>query len=134
MGQEGDTALYLFVVPALALLTEYQASGRTDCAEAATGALDACAQWTRPEGGDFWETPLHAPNPLAAGHAAVAYEVGRRVLGVERYGEWAVWWLRSMLAFTHLWEPAGTPMLYDTKPCLCSSDWYFANWVRDHVQ
>ena len=25
-------------------------------------------------------------------------------------------------------------MLYNTKPCLCSSDWYFANWVRDHVQ
>ena len=26
------------------------------------------------------------------------------------------------------------PMKYNTKPCLCSSDWYFANWVRDHVQ
>jgi len=25
-------------------------------------------------------------------------------------------------------------MIYNTKPCLCSSDWYFANWVRDHVQ
>jgi hypothetical protein len=25
-------------------------------------------------------------------------------------------------------------MAYNTKPCLCSSDWYFANWVRDHVQ
>ena len=25
-------------------------------------------------------------------------------------------------------------MMYNTKPCLCSSDWYFANWVRDHVQ
>jgi hypothetical protein len=26
------------------------------------------------------------------------------------------------------------PMMYNTKPCFCSSDWYFANWVRDHVQ
>lgn len=134
MGLEGDTALDLCVVPALRLLEEHQVSGRADCAEAAARALDACARWTRPEGGDYWETPLHAPNLLAAGHAAVAHEVGRRVLGVERYGERAVWWLRSMLAFTHLWEPAVTPMLYDTKPCLCSSDWYFANWVRDHVQ
>lgn len=25
-------------------------------------------------------------------------------------------------------------MLYNTKPVLSSSDWYFANWVRDHVQ
>ena len=25
-------------------------------------------------------------------------------------------------------------MMYNTKPCLCASDWYFANWVRDHVQ
>ncbi|HEC44870.1 MAG TPA: hypothetical protein ENI20_18815 [Bacteroides sp.] len=25
-------------------------------------------------------------------------------------------------------------MLYNTKPVLSSSDWYFANWVLDHVQ
>jgi hypothetical protein len=25
-------------------------------------------------------------------------------------------------------------MIYNTKPVLSSSDWYFANWVRDHVQ
>ena len=25
-------------------------------------------------------------------------------------------------------------MMYNTKPVLSSSDWYFANWVRDHVQ
>jgi len=31
-------------------------------------------------------------------------------------------------------EPDGIPMLYNTKPVLSSSDWYFANWVRDHVQ
>jgi len=42
--------------------------------------------------------------------------------------------MRTILAFTHLWEPNGLPMLYDTKPVLSSSDWYFANWVRDHVQ
>ena len=34
----------------------------------------------------------------------------------------------------HLWEPEEIPMLYNTKPVLSSSDWYFANWVRDHVQ
>ena len=39
----------------------------------------------RPEGGDYWETPLHAPNLLATGHAAVAFELGYRTLGDERY-------------------------------------------------
>ena len=42
--------------------------------------------------------------------------------------------MRTILPFTHLWEPADVKMLYNTKPVLSSSDWYFANWVRDHVQ
>ena len=77
---------------------------------------------------------MHAPNLLAAGHAAVAYYRGHQTLSDGRYLEQAIHWIRSLLPFTHLWEPADKPMLYNTKPCLCSSDWYFANWVRDHVQ
>lgn len=42
--------------------------------------------------------------------------------------------MRTLMAFTHLWEPKDVAMLYNTKPVLSSSDWYFANWVRDHVQ
>ena len=57
-----------------------------------------------------------------------------RFTGEEKYKQKAVYWIRTLLPFTHLWEPADMPMLYNTKPCLCSSDWYFANWVRDHVQ
>lgn len=134
MGQAGDTALDLCALPALQLLAEYERTGDGRLADAARRALDACARWDRPEGGDYWETPLHAPNLLAAGHAAVAHEMGYRLLGQQRYADRAVHWIRCLLPFTHLWEPATTPMLYDTKPCLCSSDWYFANWVRDHVQ
>lgn len=134
MGQEGDSALDLTVVPALRLLDLWRGSGDERAAEAARRALDACHELYRPEGGDFWETPLHAPNLLAAGHAAVAYEVAYRELGEPRYRDRAVHWIRSLLPFTHLWEPDDRAMLYDTKPCLCSSDWYFANWVRDHVQ
>lgn len=89
---------------------------------------------TRPEAGDYWETPLHAPNLLAAGHAANTYYVAYELFQNPVYKERAVYWLRCLLPFTHLWEPKNLPMMYDTKPCLCSSDWYFANWVRDHVQ
>ena len=89
---------------------------------------------TRPEGGDYWETPLHAPNLYAAGHAAIAYYLGYKAFGDERYREKAIYWIRAVIPFTHLWETTDVQMMYNTKPCLCSSDWYFANWVRDHVQ
>lgn len=134
MGLPGDTALDLSMTPAIRLFELHEATGEHEFADAALRALDGCLHLHRPEGGDFWETPLHAPNLLAAGHAAVAYELGFQVSGDARYRERTAHWLRTLLAFTHLWEPSGTPMRYNTKPCLCASDWYFANWVRDHVQ
>ena len=134
MGLAGDTALDITVLPATELLALADATGETAFREAARKALDVCLPMQRPEGGDFWETPLHAPNLLAAGHAAIAYYLGYRAFGDERYLRKAVHWIRCLLPFTHLWEPDDKPMMYNTKPCLCSSDWYFANWVRDHVQ
>lgn len=142
MGLAEDTALDMNMLPAITLLSiaselkntagfeeEAQRIGRL-----ALKAVDSCDGCIRPEGGDFWETPLHAANLLAAGHAAVACINAYRFTGEEKYKQKAVYWIRTLLPFTHLWEPADTPMLYNTKPCLCSSDWYFANWVRDHVQ
>lgn len=102
--------------------------------DAARKALDYCIPMQRPEGGDYWETPLHSPNLLAAGHAAIACYLGYREFGLEDYKNKAIYWIRCLLPFTNLWEPEPDSMLYNTKPCLCSSDWYFANWVRDHVQ
>lgn len=134
MGLGGDTALDLCVTPVLELLQLADVTGEDAFREGAKKALEYCMPMTRPEGGDFWETPLHAPNLLAAGHAALAYYAGYQALGDERYKRKAIYWIRSILPFTHLWHPADVPMLYNTKPCLCSSDWYFANWVRDHVQ
>lgn len=134
MGLAGDTALDICVVPALELMVLAEATGEASFREGARHALEFCMPMRRPEGGDFWETPLHSPNLLAAGHAANAYYLGYRTFGDERYREKAIHWIRSLLPFTHLWQPKAWQMLYNTKPCLCSSDWYFANWVRDHVQ
>ncbi len=134
MGLAGDTALDITILPAMELLALAEETGEAEFKEGARRALEFCMPMERPEGGDYWETPLHAPNLLAAGHAANAYILGYRALGDERYLQKAIHWIRSLLAFTHLWQPEPLPMMYNTKPCLCSSDWYFANWVRDHVQ
>jgi hypothetical protein len=134
MGLAFDDALDIVVVPALVLLDIARETGLAKYGDAAKKALEYCMKMERPEGGDFWETPLHAPNLLAAGHAALAYYEAFKAFGDIRYQEKAVYWMRTILPFTHLWEPADVKMLYNTKPVLSSSDWYFANWVRDHVQ
>lgn len=134
MGLDGDTALHMNTQPAFQLMEFYKLTGEEKYAEAARRALDFALQYTRPEAGDYWETPLHAPNLLAAGLGMNVYYMAYQVFGVEAYKEKAIYWLRALIPFTNFWEPVNLPSLYDTKPCLCSSDWYFANWVRDHVQ
>jgi hypothetical protein len=139
MGLAADTALDITILPAMELLhianqLEEGVPEMADYLAAARKALDYCLPMERPEGGDFWETPLHSPNLLAAGHAAIAYILGYRTFNNDVYKAKAIHWIRALLPFTHLWQPENLPMMYNTKPCLCSSDWYFANWVRDHVQ
>jgi len=134
MGLAGDTALAISIVPAMELLVIGEITGEQAFLEGARKTLDFCLPMRRPEGGDFWETPLHSPNLLAAGHAAIAYFSGYRHFATPAYKAKAIQWIRSLLPFTHLWQPDHSEMVYNTKPCLCASDWYFANWVRDHVQ
>ena len=134
MGYAGDTALEIIMLPTLELLQVGEKTGISKYTEAAHKAFEYCMYMTRPEAGDYWETPIHAANLLASGHAAIGYYEAYRVFGDEKYKEKAIYWIRTLLAFTHMWEPPNMPMLYNTKPVLSSSDWYFANWVRDHVQ
>jgi hypothetical protein len=134
IGQAGDTALDLSMVPALELLRLAELTGEKTLVTGACAALDYCLPLERPDGGDWWETPLHSPNLLAAGHAAIAYELGYRATGDKRYRAKAIYWNRALLPFTHLWEPEGVHDLYCTKPCLCASDWMLSNWVTNHVE
>ena len=134
MGLPYDTALDIVILPALDLVDIARETGIVKYGEAARKALDYCMHMKRPEGGDFWETPIHAANLLAAGHAAVAYYEGYKLFNEQQYLSMAIYWIRTLLPFAHLWEPSDVKMLYNTKPVLSSSDWYFANWVRDHVQ
>ena len=134
MGLRGESPLDITIRPATRLLEIGQLTGNSRYRQAAKRAFDYCLNMQRPEAGDFWETPLHAANLLAAGHAAVGNYLAFQEFNDEKYKEKAIYWMRCLLAFTHLWEPGGIDLLYNTKPVLSSSDWYFANWVRDHVQ
>lgn len=134
MGLQGETALDITIRPAIRLLKLGKQTKDQRFLDAAKKAFDFCLSMQRPEAGDFWETPLHAANLLAAGHAAVGNYLAYEQFQEVKYRLKAIYWMRTVLVFTHLWEPKDLTMLYNTKPVLSSSDWYFANWVRDHVQ
>lgn len=134
LGEEGDTALDLCVLPATELLELYRLTGQDEFATAARKALDHCLDMTRPEGGDWWETPLRSPNLLAAGHAAIAYYQAFERLDIPAYRDKAVYWIRALLPFTQFWQPDAHPSLYNTKPCFCATNWWLSNWVDWHVQ
>ncbi len=134
LGQPGDSAVDLCAMGAAALLLAGQKTGESRFIEAARKSLEYALQFERPEGGDWWETPFHSPNLLAAGHAAIAYYLGYKQFGDERYLARAKHWIRGVIPFTHLWQPDDVPMLYNTKPCFNSTCWYLSDWVSKHVQ
>lgn len=134
LGIPGDTALDLCVEPAMELLILSDLTGEESFQEGARKALDYCMPMERPEGADWWETPLHSPNLLAAGHAAIAYYLGYKAFNDPRYLKKAVHWIRSLLPFTHLWQPDEIPQVYNTKPCFCPTDYWLKNWVTNDVQ
>jgi hypothetical protein len=134
MGLQGDSALEIEILPATELLDIANRTGEEKYADAARKTFEFCMHMTRPEAGDNWECPLHAANLFAGGHAAIGYYEAYRKWGDEKYLDKAIYWIRTILPFTHLWETEQIKMMYNTKPVFSSSDWYFANWVRDHVQ
>jgi hypothetical protein len=134
LGVPGDTALEQNVVCATELLLLAEALHDQSLTQAACRALDFCLDTLVPDGGDVWETPLHSPNILATGHAAIAYELAYRQTGNQAYRSKAIYFLRGNLVFTHLWEPRGVKDLYCTKPCFCATDWATTSWVNTHVE
>ncbi|MHB1355436.1 MAG: hypothetical protein ACYCZF_05615 [Anaerolineae bacterium] len=134
LGQAGDSAVDLVAAAAMVLMMGYEKTGRQDLNTAAHKALEFAMRFLRPEGGDWWETPFKSPNLLATGDAAIAYYKGFQLFGDERYRQKAIWWIRGVLPFTHLWQPQDLPMLYNTKPCLNSTSWFLSDWVSHCVQ
>ncbi|MCR5005831.1 MAG: hypothetical protein K6A77_07980, partial [Clostridiales bacterium] len=134
MSNEGDIVLENHVISALHLLKISEYTDDQKYLEAACKALDYAMPMLVADGGDAWETPIKAPNLLATGHAAIAYELAYRATGKEAYREKAIYWLRGLLVFTNLWEPKKRHMLYNTKPCFCVTDWATTSWVDAQVE
>jgi hypothetical protein len=134
LGPKGAPALDITTQPAMELLILADLTGEKEFAAAARKALDFCLAMERPDGGDWWETPLYSPNLLAAGHSAIAYYLGYKAFQDRRYRDKAIHWLRSLLVFTHLWQPEEVTELYNTKPCLNQTIWFGSSWVDNHVQ
>jgi hypothetical protein len=134
IGHKGDTGLEMNAEPARELLLLTQGTGEQQFKVAARKALDFCLPMERPDTGDWWETPLRSPNLLAAGDAAIAYYLGYEVFGDRRYLDKSIYWLRSLLVFTHLWQPEELSLLYNTKPCLNQTLWTGPSWVDMDVQ
>ncbi len=134
LGLPGDCALDICVRASGALVMAGAKLGEGKFLEAGRRGLEYAMRYERPEGGDWWETPLHSPNLLAAGNAAAAYFVGYRQFGDERYLMRARHWIRCLIPFTHLWEPGDQPMIYNTKPCFNTTCWFLSDWTAKHVQ
>lgn len=134
LGPKGAPALDITTQPAMELLILAELTGEREFAAAARRALDYCLKMERPDGGDWWETPLYSPNLLAAGHSAIAYYLGYKAFQDSRYRDKAIHWLRSLLVFTHLWQPEEVVEVYNTKPCLNQTIWFGSSWVDNHVQ
>ncbi|MHB9033049.1 MAG: hypothetical protein ACYC6L_08375 [Anaerolineae bacterium] len=134
LGVKGDSAIDLCATACLALMKAYKATMQDVYKDAIRRTLEFGMHFQRPEGGDWWETPLRSPNLLAAGNAAIAYYLGFELLGDDLYRQKAIYWIRGVLPFTHLWQPQDMAMLYNTKPCLNTTAWFLSDWVSKHVQ
>lgn len=133
LGQPGETDLGFCVEGGAALLLVGRMTGEDTYTDAGLETLEFALQFDKPAGDDWWETPIHGPNLFAGGKAAVAYALAHEETGAEHYRDRAVYWFRSLLAFTHFWEHEEMDMLYNTKPCLVSSIWTVVSWVNNHV-
>jgi hypothetical protein len=134
LGHPDETAIDLCARAAGYLILSGRQLGEERYLEGARKTLDYGLEFFRPEGGDWWETPLRSPNLLTAGNAAIAYHLGYEQFDKDVYLERARRWIRSLIPFTHLWEPFDLPMIYNTKPCFNSTSWFLSDWVSKHVQ
>ena len=129
LGQPGDSVLDFYMTSSILLLTLGEALDEEQFTKAGKKALDVAMPLDRPEGGDWWETPLHTPNYYTAGWGAIAYYLGYKIFGEEKYEKRSIHFLRAQLPFTYLWTTDLFPMMYHTKPLYGGTGWRYMDWT-----
>jgi hypothetical protein len=133
LGQQGDTCVNFCATSAFLLMMVGDVLEDDKYLAAAKKALDFAMPLNRPEGGDWWETPLHAPNVMSAGYMALAYYVGWKLFKDDKYLDKAIRSIRSLLPFVTLWETKECKMLYHPKPLFGATAWHAIDWTTRHI-
>jgi len=133
LGQPGDTCVNFCATSSFLLLLIGDVLEDDKFLSAGKKGLDFAMPLDRPEGGDWWETPLHAPNLMSAGYMAVAYYVGYKLFNDEKYLEKAIKSIRGLLPFTCLWETGTVKMAYQPKPLFGTTAWHAMDWSSRHI-
>lgn len=133
LGQAGDSCLNLCVTASFLLLLIGDCLADKKYLNAARKGLNFAMPMERPEGGDWWETPLHAPNLMTAGYTAITYYVAYNLFADEKYLAKAIRFIRSLLPFTHLWETVSVKKLYQPTPLFGATAWHAMDWSSRNI-
>jgi len=133
LGQPGDSCLNFCATSSFLLMLIGDCLEEDVYLAAGKKGLDFAMPMERPEGGDWWETPLHAPNLMTAGYSAMAYYVAWSLFGDDKYKEKAIHFIRSLLPFTNLWETSAVKMAYQPKPLFGATAWHAMDWTSRNI-
>jgi hypothetical protein len=111
-GKSGDTtigaysAAYANRYDNLELFRAARYTGNPQMVAAVTRALKRAEKFTRPEGAQPWELPIHTPDLLASLYGVTAFLEGYRLTGNEDWLEPSRYWARAGLPFLYVWGAA----------------------------
>ncbi|MBC7327209.1 hypothetical protein H5T87_03725 [bacterium] len=140
LGAEGDTSIGTCTFlnrRATALLRYTRFTNNQLTWEAGLKALNYITDhFTRPEGAQTWEIPLHAPDILASANGVLLYLEAYKLTGDKEYLKRAIFWAKTGLPFVYVWNAPDRPrmMLYATIPIFGVSFYNAAPWFGTPVQ
>jgi hypothetical protein len=140
LGAEGDTTIGTCTFlngRATALLRYTRFTNNQLTWEAGLKALNYITDhFTRPEGAQTWEIPLHAPDILASANGVHLYLEAYKITGDKEYLKRAVFWAKTGLPFVYVWNAPDRPtmMRYATIPIFGVSFYNAAPWFGVPVQ
>jgi len=134
LGRKGDTAVGICMEKLVHIAFYYRLTGDEEVYSRLVKGLNYTRRFTRPEGAQTWEVPLHAPDIYASALAVQAYVDMYEATGDRGYLAEAVKWAYRGLPFIYLWRAHDREiMLYATIPVFASS-FYRHPWFGRAVQ